>query len=376
ADALADGDTSRDAPAAEDIENAVWLGRNALNPQTRGALFVPLPRLIAHCGDFELARRTAVEWEQALRSDRKEPAVGWTQLLDADIALAEGDLVEAIRLSTQAVETFRREDDTVGLVAAHQACARSLSAEGNIDAAVDAAARALRTATTADWKHGQAESLRLLGLVSRSKGDPLAVRDAFTYASGLFEEIGNRRGDLVCRICAAEALQSGGWIPEAFDAMARILDEIRHDAMPEFEPLLLIRLAELVRLSGDPHRAILIADAARDRAWQQAHALAGRLAVRLLRSCFSEIGFGEPALACTVLERDLLRTLGHPGAKRLADAVETIQSHFNDGYGPDFVGGALHRAAPVVDDAVDRVRSLVALWELPVDAGRVTAGAA
>lgn len=367
ADMLADGARSLHQLSAEDIQNGIWLGQNALNPQTRRALFVVLPRLIAHCGDSSLALQLATDCESALRADRIEPPVGWTSLLRCDIALADANPTEAEQFGNRAVETFRETNDMVGLVGAQQAVARCFARLDRLDPAVDAAARALRTATKADWKYGQAESLRLLGMISRAQGDPVAVRDAFTYAAGLFDEIGNRKAEIACRIGAAEALQAGGWIPEAFESLAQILDDVRRDGLAELEPLLLIRLAESVRLSGDPHRAILIADAAREPALENGNPLAARLALQSLRKDFGEIGFGEPALACTVLERNLLQRLAHPDAQRLAGAVEQILTHFSDGDGPDFVGGAVHRAGALVDDAVDRVRSLVALWELPVE---------
>ena len=372
-DALADGAVGPEALPVFDLENWTWLASHSVNPSTPKALATPLPRLLAHAGCRTLARRVLEQWEAQPDPGNRVGSQGWGRLLRADLARADANPKESCEHARGALETFREVNDVVGIVGAQHALAVALADLGEFDAAVDSAARALREATKAGWQDGQARSLQLLGTVSQGKGDPVAVRDAYLYAAGLFEELGNRHADLECRIGAARCLQAGGWVPEAFDALVECLEQARALGFHQVEAALLANLAELVRLSGDPHRAVLIADAALHTAAKIADPEAARAALRETRRSFSEFGYGEPALAALVVERNLLETLGHADGRRMAKAVEQIRAEFKVGDGPDFLGGALGRADELLEDAVDRVRSLVALWELPIESHPVGA---
>lgn len=372
-DALADGAVGPEALPVFDLENWTWLASHSVNPSTPTALSTSLPRLLAHAGCRTLARQVLEQWETQPDPGNRDGSKGWGRLLRADLARVESNPTESRDYASGALAIFRERHDIVGIVGAQHALAAASADLGDVDAAVDAAARALREATKAGWQDGQARSLQLLGTVSQGKGDPVAVRDAYLYAAGLFEELGNRHSDLECRIGAARCLQVGGWVPEAFDALVECLEQARAIGFNRVEAALLANLAELVRLSGDPHRAVLIADAALHAAAKIADPEAARAALRETRRSFSEFGYGEPALAALVVEGNLLETLGHADGRRMAKAVEQIRAEFKVGDGPDFLGGALGRADEVLEDAVDRVRSLVALWELPIESHPVDA---
>ncbi|MFM7322280.1 MAG: hypothetical protein ACKO5K_12260 [Armatimonadota bacterium] len=295
---------------ARNIGGWIRFGATCRNQEARRRIAAALPRLIAHLGCLEEAPAVSTALIEDLDGARALRNAGWHGVLRSDIALAQGDSTAARDALEPVLAAFQTVRDSRGTVAAHLADARLALLEGADDAAFRACAAALRLATEADDLAGQADALRMVGHVSRAKGDPVAVRDAFEYAAGLYEQIGDGRRDALCRGAQSEPLRAGGWHREAFECLVEATELLRAKSSFVEVAAAMIKAADLLGAAGDAERAVVVCESALEIARAQGDALGVVAALGVQRRAFVALALPEAAVAALIREREAVRAAG------------------------------------------------------------------